>query len=335
MLSFKKSIKLHPTQFIQYQAHLQENRINLLCGTNQPRKRAVSSASAQTTYADRTACFPVCGGSPCFYKNGLSCSGSLTLEAAVVLPVFLIALITVLYIAKIILVQLTFIGPLYETAERLSRDAYLFEEAADENGWKESMAGELLTAALSAGAAKSCFVQLVGKDWIDRAGIDGGVSGVSFFYSRLPDEDDMIDLTVHYQMRVPFSLVSVSAVPVTQRCRIHAWVGYTPETENQVQKVYVTEHGTVYHLYLTCRHLKLSIREVTFLEVERLRNRSGGKYYPCELCGAQHGALVFITDTGNRYHASLSCSGLKRGIRELPIDEVGDLPCCSSCASGG
>lgn len=313
MLSFQNKKPTFPSRHIPFQAHLQERKVCLLYHIAFMRKRAALSASQEKGRG----------------------KGSLTMEAAVVLPVFLIALMTVLYTAKMALVQMTFIGPLHETAQHLAHDAYVYDAVLDENGWKESVAGELLTGALSVGAAKSSFVQLVGKDWIEQAGIEGGVSGLSFAYSKLPDDDDMIDLVLSYRMQAPFSLVDVPAVRIMQRGRVHAWVGYTPSAAEEEQTVYVTEHGTVYHLYLTCSHLQLSVREVSFSEIEYLRNENGAKYYPCEKCGAQRQATVYITEDGNRYHASLSCGGLKRGIREIPISEVGDLPLCSRCAAGG
>ena len=57
--------------------------------------------------------------------------------------------------------------------------------------------------------------------------------------------------------------------------------------------------------------------------LEDLRNESGGKYYPCELCGKKvSGMGVYITNYGSKYHTSMSCGGLKRKIYAVPISET-------------
>lgn len=263
--------------------------------------------------------------------------GSMTVEAAVVLPVFLIALMSVLYMAHIFFVQMALIGPLHETGRRLARDLYLYELTGEKEREDPSVLQELLVKTMSVAAAKAVFVNLAGKEWLEHAGIAGGSAGISFVRSVLPDEEKMVDLVIQYRMRIPFRLIPLPDFAVTQRCRVHGWVGYDPAAaeEEKEQIVYVTETGSVYHLYLTCSHLHLSIRPVGYWEMEGLRNSNGAKYYPCEKCGAVQTDTVYITDDGNRYHSCISCSGLKRGIREIPISEADGLLLCSRCAAGG
>jgi hypothetical protein len=99
--------------------------------------------------------------------------------------------------------------------------------------------------------------------------------------------------------------------------------------------VYITEHGTVYHLSKKCSHLTLSIKETDIGSMKDLRNLSGGKYKECEICDDYEIELdnlkVYITDYGDRYHKSLSCSGLKRTIKAIPKSEVGDRSPCKRC----
>ena len=64
-----------------------------------------------------------------------------------------------------------------------------------------------------------------------------------------------------------------------------------------------------------------------------LRNRSEHKYNGCDQCVAKKLKLgqVFITDYGTCYHATLSCSGLKRSVYLVPISEVNGMGACSKC----
>lgn len=88
----------------------------------------------------------------------------------------------------------------------------------------------------------------------------------------------------------------------------------------------------MYHKDYHCKYLDLSIHMVSAAELETLRNESGGKYYPCERCGQKpQGWGVYITNTGNRYHTSISCSGLKRKIYAVPISETTGKEACSKC----
>ena len=117
--------------------------------------------------------------------------------------------------------------------------------------------------------------------------------------------------------------------------RIKAWTGYEAggvgEEDDQI--VYVTDTGVVYHKNPHCTHLDLSIHAAASSELNSLRNENGGKYHACEKCvhGSSMGGSVYITDQGDRYHNSLTCSGLKRTVYTARISEVPGKRACSKC----
>ena len=112
------------------------------------------------------------------------------------------------------------------------------------------------------------------------------------------------------------------------------WTGYERAgfLAEDEETVYITETGMVYHRDYHCNYLELSARMVPAEIVEDLRNESQGKYYPCERCAHKGaGSGVYITDYGDRYHTSLSCSGLKRTIYAVPLSEAVGKGACSKC----
>ncbi len=149
--------------------------------------------------------------------------------------------------------------------------------------------------------------------------------------------DTMIDLMEPYIFSPRCNVFGIPDQMVMIRSRAHPWTGYKlgsggdsgGSMEDTI--VYITDTGTVYHLSRSCTHLDLSIRPVDSGQVGDLRNSGGARYRRCEICGGGSG-LVYITDEGDRYHSSLTCSGLKRTIYEIPISQVGARRLCSRCA---
>lgn len=122
--------------------------------------------------------------------------------------------------------------------------------------------------------------------------------------------------------------------------KVHAWTGrsYSEDEaaaieENHEEMVYVTQNGSVYHVNEECTYLDLSIHEVSGRSVSGGTNLYGEHYHACEICsrGQSPGGLVYITDTGNRYHNQGSCSGLKRTVRLVCESEVEGMHVCSRC----
>ncbi|QHQ60244.1 hypothetical protein Ana3638_05170 [Anaerocolumna sedimenticola] len=155
-------------------------------------------------------------------------------------------------------------------------------------------------------------------------------------------EDDTIDIILSYNIKLPLLFISIKDIPVIQRVRMRGWNGHevavknTPPADSDKgneKMVYITETGTVYHLFKDCTYLDLSIHEVDFEQIDILRNNSGGKYKKCSICGGKSIGVtsVYITDSGDRYHNDLNCSGLKRTIITIPISETGNRSLCTRC----
>ena len=122
------------------------------------------------------------------------------------------------------------------------------------------------------------------------------------------------------------------SVTVERKCLVHVWNGYGRGYYPDDEIVFVTKDSEVYHRDRNCSHLKLSVREVTGSEVPSLRNESGSRYKSCGICHSRlSDGKLYITAEGDRYHNSITCSGLKRTVYAVYLSEVKDNRPCSRC----
>ncbi|MCR4909074.1 MAG: pilus assembly protein [Lachnospiraceae bacterium] len=258
--------------------------------------------------------------------------GSLTVETAVVLPLFLFAVLTLLYLAETIRLSGNVEEALHQSARELATYSYAYT-----HGTNDESLGLAGGKAVSLTLGRSMVLKHAGSSYLDESPISGGSGGLSFLRSSVLGNDDTIDLIATWKIKPLFSFFGIKGSTVQNRARIKAFTGFdntrhTGEEEKDEEIVYITESGTVYHRDRGCRHLNLSIRETSPENVKNERNESGARYYPCEFCGSLNGSgKLYVTDDGDRFHTSLSCPGLKRGIRAVPISEVGGRPPCKRC----
>lgn len=257
-------------------------------------------------------------GSPC--KKTSLCirkKASYTLEAAIIIPLVAAFFVFILFFFRVLQVQ-TQVQEALEYASRKSAS-----EASAVNSEMGLMA-----------SAEVYFLKGLHDYNLPERYVKGGKAGVSLLRSNV--SDCYIDLQADYYIRLPVNFFTVKGIAVSQSSKSRKWTGDRDEGEED-DYVYVTETGTVYHRDRMCHYLDLSIRIVNFEDIKGLRNKGGHKYYACGECvaGKNTGGTVYITDYGTAYHASLSCSGLKRTIYLIPLSDVGGRGPCSKCGGTG
>lgn len=241
--------------------------------------------------------------------------GSITVEAAMAVPIFFLAVVSLLYLMEIMAIQ---------TSVR-SGLQYAGKQAAEE---------ACITRVILPSGVESDVVHAIGAERLERSIVIGGSSGIRCSESWMSPGTGVGELVAVYQMRLPVPVFGIQPVEYRETMRIKAWTGYekTGLLKENDETVYMTETGLVYHKDYHCTYLELSIHAVELSDIGNLRNKDGGKYYPCEHCGKSGGGCVYITDTGNRYHSSLACSGLKRTVYAVPLSEAIGKGACSRCA---
>lgn len=242
--------------------------------------------------------------------------GSLTVEAILVLPLCLMVLIVFMSFFHVMQLQLQLQNALNQTLQQQALIA----------GTKEDRDASYL-------AAEGEFLLLCETGHVDFDRVEWGAVGLHLF---LTEEEDVLQGTLLYRIQLPFLSGLGGQLLCVQQGQSRIWSGVAYEdSQSETEYVYYTEYGTVYHRYLDCTYLKLSIHPVTVEELPAARNRSGSRYTPCELCADEPVAdCYYITEQGDRYHTGLGCSALTRYIRTIPVEEIAQIGRreCSRCA---
>lgn len=154
-------------------------------------------------------------------------------------------------------------------------------------------------------------------------------------------EGDLVRLNIVYHYSPKVKAFGYQKFLLENHCMAHAFTGYDLSHERNTYEakeyVYITEYGSVYHKRRDCRYINVSVRAVSMKNIRENRNVEGKKYYPCEKCLKSgknkdiSAREVYVTDYGDRYHASIQCSKLKRQISVISLSEAGSYIPCSMC----
>lgn len=242
--------------------------------------------------------------------------GSLTLEAAIVVPMFFFAMLCLAYLLEMMAVQTTMRNALYSAGKEAAKQAY---------------SGTLLTS----NRLEQQIIENVGTDRLERSIVYQGVNGIDCGKTTCNWSTGVMNLSVRYQVEIPIPMFYIAPITCEETLRVKGWTGYVSAIGDEEGQdiVYVTDTGIVYHRDAECTYLDMSIRSVHVDSINELRNQSGGKYYACESCGLKetNQNIRYITDYGTRYHTSLECKKIKRNIYAISIKEAYGLGGCSKC----
>lgn len=244
-----------------------------------------------------------------------SFSGSISIEAAFVTPIFFLAVCCLCYLLEVMSVQSYVRSALHDAGKELAKETYMIPM-------------------VSPSKIEDDMVKNIGADRLNRSIIKGGSNGLDASGTVVIPGSGKIQMHVKYEIILPISMFGILTMECEDGFSMKGWNGYngdgifTPREDI----VYITETGVVYHKDYNCTYLDLSIQMVSKSSIGSLRNQNGEKYHACERCGGA-GDKVYITGQGNRYHSSLGCSGLKRKVYAVPVSEVLGKGACSRCGS--
>ena len=264
--------------------------------------------------------------------------GAVSVEAALALSIFIFAIVCMMIPFRMMERQRQVQAALESVNEKLCQYAYLEyrlthgEELPKEEGdWKEDLLLGLVNGAAGIGGqalAKRMFPQ-------------EGMEKLSFLSSSFLADGEIVDFHIVYQMRMPFSVLGLNSLSFSSGSIRRAWIGrdgQEREGENtdkneEDQVVYIGKNSTRYHKSRDCHYLANRLQTIDFHAVSDARNQSGGKYYPCAVCGSKagEGDAVYIMKSGSRYHSDASCTAITAYVQAVKLSEVEHLGACSYC----
>lgn len=242
--------------------------------------------------------------------------GSVTIEAIICLPMFIYAAICLMWTLEFQVVGTTIRCAMQEAGRQAAEEMYQFP-------------------VVRSSKLESDIVSSIGAGRLDNSLVVGGRNGIHCEQSFVHMTTGILEMKTWYEVKLPFAHLGIASPRFEEKMRFKGWTGYVKDglQENMdVEMVFITPSGTVYHRSRDCSYLNPSIKSIGTDEIEGLRNKDGSKYYPCEDCGAAHaGGQVCVTDYGEKYHTSKNCSAIKRKIYEVPITSVKGRRECSKC----
>ncbi len=266
--------------------------------------------------------------------------GSLTLEAALVFPLFVFLCMILLIPMRMMDRQRQIQAAVEAVGEEISQYAYaacLLEEGRGEemdesrdNSVRDGLRG------IFKGVSRAGIAAMV-LDRIDRKWIQD----VSF--SGTAVDGDMVRIAMTYRMPLPFSVFRVDGIKAETVCSRRLWTGAEgkreggplPEGEEKEDMVYIGRNSVRYHRSRSCHYLFNDLKQAGAGELDGLRNQEGKRYYPCPSCEASVSeGPFFVMPWGTRYHSTGQCGAIRAYVQTVPLSQVEHLGECSYCGGG-
>lgn len=243
-----------------------------------------------------------------------SLQGSMTVEAAIVVPMVFFVWAACIALTSVVQVHETVQNELTNTAIRMSVMAGTDPEMVSQMGRLGAWGSVQLLEGLETGGIQRVY-------------------GFDLSESNMMEGGNWLNLKVNYRIRLLEGLIPVPEIKMKNQVCIRAWTGHDPEENENIMTsdsvgVYVSEYGQVYHRDRMCTHIRLKIYMASEEEAKQ--------YLPCEKCiddNTIEGNTYYVTESGDCYHGRLGCSGLKRTVQQIELTAAiagGCMP-CSRC----
>ena len=278
-------------------------------------------------------------------NNQYHLKGSLTIEAAIGFPIFIIAIFAIISIISVMYLQLSMQIALEETVRNASKTAYISslylsldnndKKAIDNNS--PSMAETFSTSLISSVYLKNAFINKDNEKMLNSPLIKNGANGISFLSSSIDLNQGIADVVITYQVNLPFIPESFFHFNLTNRCYVHLYTGKEiSKKQNAVDNyVYYTSYGNVFHFNKYCQYLLNYTEAVRYIDCQYHLDY-------CALCVNEtadtlrkENPIVYITKSNYCYHLSLNCQSFTGNVFRIKYSSLKESDkICETCLEG-
>ena len=264
-----------------------------------------------------------------------SVKASMTVETAIVLPLFCFFMIHMGSVIEMIRLH----GNLQVALWNAGRQVGIYEnlisgEKSSHDSGKSELDGRLEATILSYTYVKTQIRKQLGEEYLKQTPLENGIDSLKFLEGEI--KDDVYEIIVTYKISPLVEMLGFRNFRMANRYYGHLWNGYEiPGTEDTEDYVYITEGSEVYHTNRDCTHLSLSIQPVEELGIPK-------GYKACEKCIGRKSedttfveGIYYICPEGDCYHSDRHCAGLKRTVYRIPKERTDGYRECSRCRTTG
>ena len=202
----------------------------------------------------------------CSKAHNLNASASV--EGAIVIPLFIYAVMSIMFIMQVIAVRIHINNAFYVTLRKCAGYVYVYENSGNV---PKGMVAETI---------RRLLIDEIGTDYAADHNIMGGNAGIMFMSSKILNNNSVIDIKLTYSIKNPFDIFGLSTIRVTDRKRVNAWLGEDKDNfagnVSDKEYVYITAGGEVYHTNKECTYLLRYILEADYAADHNIMGGNAG-----------------------------------------------------------
>lgn len=250
-------------------------------------------------------------------------AGSMTVEAAVLIPVVLFFFFHLAGVMEMLRLHGKLEAALWNAGNQAALYAGTFTEEAE----------ALPDAGISYLLIHNQVTEFLGKAYLEDSPLARGAAGLNYLRSEYMDEEECVDIIVTYQVEPMVSIFPFSYRRMSNRYYARAWTGYdVAATSNPKRYVYVTSRGEVWHSTPECSYIYHTVLSTSIGQIGDRRNKQGQVYEVCDFCGnLEAGKYVYFTEEGGKYHYIRNCTAIYKDIQAIVWSDELPYRACSRC----